>query len=359
MAASESPDPKLQFFANDGNFLAGGKLYTYAAGTSTPLATYTDYTATQYNSNPIILNSRGETSVWLGSSRYKFVLKDANDVEIWTQDNLAGSVGADGIGAYGAWPISITGNAATATTATYATTAGSANAVAPGAAITSINGAGLYGFSLTGGPITSSGTLTVTPPAPGASGNHMVSNGTNWVSQAFGGTSNLQIAFFASSTTWTAPAGVTKVRATVIGGGGGGAGYTGQPVQQYNGGLGGSATGYYTVTPGTVYTITVGSGGTSASGYNVTAGTGGTSSFSSFLSATGGTGANSLYGDGITGTTSGSNIITTINWPLGVGSSSSSPIVWSDGYLAGVGGTAAISYVYAGIGGVVVLEYVG
>ena len=41
MVANISPDPRLQFFANDGSPLVGGKLYTYAAGTTTPLATYT------------------------------------------------------------------------------------------------------------------------------------------------------------------------------------------------------------------------------------------------------------------------------------------------------------------------------
>ena len=182
MTINLAPYPKLQFFASNGSFLSGGKLYTYAAGTTTPLTTYTDYTASTPQTNPVILDSRGEASVWLGQARYKFVLKDNNDVEIWTQDNIIMSPGADGSGAYGTWSIDISGNAATATTATYATTAGIANAVAPGAAVTSINGAGLYGFSLTGGPITSSGTLTVTPPAPGAANHVMASDGTNWVS---------------------------------------------------------------------------------------------------------------------------------------------------------------------------------
>ena len=89
MTTSLSFSPKLQFFASDGSFLVGGKLYTYAAGTTTPLATYTDSTGTTANTNPIILSVRGEANVWLGTSLYKFVLKDSNDVLIWTVDNIS------------------------------------------------------------------------------------------------------------------------------------------------------------------------------------------------------------------------------------------------------------------------------
>lgn len=84
-----SPSPKLQFFASDGSLLVGGKLYTYEAGTTTPLATYTDSTGATANTNPIILSVRGEANVWLGTSSYKFVLKDSNDVLIWTVDNIS------------------------------------------------------------------------------------------------------------------------------------------------------------------------------------------------------------------------------------------------------------------------------
>lgn len=48
-----------QFFGTDGKPLAGGKICTYQAGTTTPLATYTDATAGTSNDNPIILNSAG------------------------------------------------------------------------------------------------------------------------------------------------------------------------------------------------------------------------------------------------------------------------------------------------------------
>ena len=84
-----SPVPKLQFFTAAGVPLTGGKLYTYAAGTSSPLATYTDSTGGTSNTNPVILDSRGEANVWLGDSSYKFKLTDSNNVEIWTVDNIS------------------------------------------------------------------------------------------------------------------------------------------------------------------------------------------------------------------------------------------------------------------------------
>lgn len=83
-----SPSPKLQFFDANGNPLVGGKLYSYTAGTTSPLATYTDSTNTSVNTNPIILDSRGEASVWLGASAYKLVLYSATDVLIWSVDNV-------------------------------------------------------------------------------------------------------------------------------------------------------------------------------------------------------------------------------------------------------------------------------
>jgi hypothetical protein len=78
----------MQFFTAAGLPLVGGKLFTYASGTSTPLATYTDDTGNTANTNPIILNSRGEAEVWVGSSRYTFVLHDADDNLIWTVDGV-------------------------------------------------------------------------------------------------------------------------------------------------------------------------------------------------------------------------------------------------------------------------------
>lgn len=83
-----SPLPKMQFFDANGDPLVGGKLYTYAAGTTYPLATYTSSSGTVNNTNPVILDSRGEANVWLAYAAYKFKLTTATDVEIWTVDNV-------------------------------------------------------------------------------------------------------------------------------------------------------------------------------------------------------------------------------------------------------------------------------
>ena len=86
--ATLTPSAKQQFFDANGNPLSGGKLYTYAAGTTTPLVTYTNSGGVTANTNPIILDSRGEANVWLGTSAYKFKLTTSTDVELWTVDNV-------------------------------------------------------------------------------------------------------------------------------------------------------------------------------------------------------------------------------------------------------------------------------
>ena len=79
-----------QLFDNSGNVLSGGRVYTYAAGTTTPLATYTTPTGSVANTNPIIANAAGRLTneIWFPvSGSYKFVLKDANDVLIATYED--------------------------------------------------------------------------------------------------------------------------------------------------------------------------------------------------------------------------------------------------------------------------------
>jgi hypothetical protein len=80
-----------QFFDNNGVPLNGGLIYTYQAGSSTPLTTYTTNNGTVPNSNPIILDSAGRTpqEIWLqvGFS-YKFILQTSAGVTLQTLDNL-------------------------------------------------------------------------------------------------------------------------------------------------------------------------------------------------------------------------------------------------------------------------------
>ena len=83
-----------QFFDNNGNPLSGGKIFTYAAGTTTNQATYTSATGVTAHTNPIILDAAGRVpggEIWLTDGlSYKFVIKTNLDVLIGTFDNIAG-----------------------------------------------------------------------------------------------------------------------------------------------------------------------------------------------------------------------------------------------------------------------------
>lgn len=83
-----APVIKHKFFTADGLPLAGGKLYSYQAGTTTPLATYTDYGGSSANANPVVLDANGECDLWLGSQAYKFTMHNSADVLQWTVDNV-------------------------------------------------------------------------------------------------------------------------------------------------------------------------------------------------------------------------------------------------------------------------------
>ena len=83
-----------QFFTNTGAVLTGGKLYTYAAGTTTPQVSYTTNAGNITRTNPIVLDAAGRVAeggeIWITAQPYKFVLKDSNDVLIATYDNITG-----------------------------------------------------------------------------------------------------------------------------------------------------------------------------------------------------------------------------------------------------------------------------
>jgi hypothetical protein len=80
-----------QFFDNNGIPLAGGLLYSYASGTTTPQATYTTPAADVANANPIVLDAAGRTTneIWLSNGyAYKFVLKNSSSSQIGSYDNI-------------------------------------------------------------------------------------------------------------------------------------------------------------------------------------------------------------------------------------------------------------------------------
>jgi len=99
VSVSLSPEPKLQFLSNNGVPLAGGCVFTYAAGTSTPQASYIDSTGTATNTNPVILDAGGRASIWLTSQGYKLTLFTAGGVncasgsQIWSVDGITGQLG--------------------------------------------------------------------------------------------------------------------------------------------------------------------------------------------------------------------------------------------------------------------------
>lgn len=71
-----SPAPRLQFLDSNGHPLAGGCVFTYQAGTSTPQATYIDSGGVFQNTNPIILDGGGFASIWLAAQAY--------DIAVWS-----------------------------------------------------------------------------------------------------------------------------------------------------------------------------------------------------------------------------------------------------------------------------------
>jgi microcystin-dependent protein len=79
-----------QFFDNSGVPLSGGLIYTYTAGGTTPLVTYTSSTGLTAHPNPIVLDSSGRVNeIWIAEgTSYKFVVKTSTNVLIGTFDNL-------------------------------------------------------------------------------------------------------------------------------------------------------------------------------------------------------------------------------------------------------------------------------
>jgi hypothetical protein len=86
-------DPIQQFFGDDRLPLAHGLVYTYSAGTSTPLATYSDAALAVPNANPVGLDALGKAVIYLGPGNYKIDVQSALGVSIdgYPRDNVAGS----------------------------------------------------------------------------------------------------------------------------------------------------------------------------------------------------------------------------------------------------------------------------
>ena len=104
MPAALLPWVKPQFCDAAGTPVASGKLYSFIAGTTTPQPTYhnVDLDPTHVNANPLLLNAAGQsaTNIYLLPTGYKFRLDDAQDVTLWTVDDVedVGAVFAAGFG---------------------------------------------------------------------------------------------------------------------------------------------------------------------------------------------------------------------------------------------------------------------
>ena len=159
--------------------------------------------------------------------------------------------------------------------------------------VTSINANSTIGFTFTGGPVTSSGTLTLSGPTPGTSGNVLTSNGTAWISLASAAAGTANVITYNTSNTWTkivdVPTGATMAMVEVWGAGGGAS--RGGTTSTQNGGAGGSYQ--IVILPisslGATETVTIGAGGLGAVATGA-GGTGGNSSFGSWVTAFGGAG---------------------------------------------------------------------
>jgi hypothetical protein len=86
--------PKARFFDNNGYPLSGGKVYTYFAGTTTPLSSYTTSAGNVANTNPVILDSSGYADIYLGPGSYKIVLQDSTGNQLFSTDNYQGDSSA-------------------------------------------------------------------------------------------------------------------------------------------------------------------------------------------------------------------------------------------------------------------------
>lgn len=84
--------PRHKFFDNNGNPAVDYLLYTYAAGTTTPIVTHQDQAQSSANTNPIVLDANGECLLWLATGQeYKFVLKTPGGSTIRTTDDISGA----------------------------------------------------------------------------------------------------------------------------------------------------------------------------------------------------------------------------------------------------------------------------
>lgn len=83
--------PRFQAIDQNGFPMFGATLHTYQNKTTTPAPTWRDKEQSAYNTNPIVLDTRGECVVWLDPEQtYTFVLRDWYGGLVWSQDEVVG-----------------------------------------------------------------------------------------------------------------------------------------------------------------------------------------------------------------------------------------------------------------------------
>lgn len=94
MAGARFIIPTVQYMDVGGRPAIGYKLNSYEAGTTTPKVTYSDAALSVANDNPTLGDSNGYFgTIYIDTAvAYKFVLTDADDTVIWTQDNVYSSI---------------------------------------------------------------------------------------------------------------------------------------------------------------------------------------------------------------------------------------------------------------------------
>ena len=151
------PYAKIQFFDNNGDPCNGCLLYTYNSGTTTPLATYSESTLTTPNANPVVMDSAGRATVFLSPTAYKFVLKTAAAVTLWTVDGIS----AVGMANIGSQIVTFGGQANTPVTATAYPSGTTFATLHAGTLMWNINSANIGGtYALEGMLLGSGGTIT-------------------------------------------------------------------------------------------------------------------------------------------------------------------------------------------------------
>lgn len=309
-------EPIMQAFDSSGNTIVSATLDFFEQGTTTPLDTFQDPEGNTPNANPVISGGGGLfPDIFLQSTIYTVVYKDADAVEIWSTDvdgtedplvteaiasagimgtsdeNLAeaiaryaatGGVFYEDNGAADAYVLAALGDFITPKAlldrmeVRFVPT--NANT---GASTVNVNSLGVKtivnfdGTALAGGEIIVGDDITLVYD--------LANDRFKITSTASGGLKSVQV--FETSGTWTKPSGISTVRVEVVGGGGGGA-----FDNAGGGGGGGTAEKLIDVTGTASETITVGTGGAGDNTAGGTGVTGGTSSFGAFCSATGGTG---------------------------------------------------------------------